>query len=75
MFAAGPVAISLIVDGQPAGRAILDNVEGRFTQPFALPTRTVGKPLIEIQIAVNHTFPENAGGRPLSLAFGVIEIR
>jgi hypothetical protein len=75
MCAAGPVLLSLTVDGQPSSQVTLDKVEGRFTQSFALSASTIGKPFIEVQLQVSRTFEESVGGRTLSLAFGVFEIR
>jgi len=48
MFAAGPVVLSVGIDGQPAGQAVLENVVGKFTQVFALPGSAIGKASVEI---------------------------
>jgi len=67
-----PLNFTIRIDGQAVGTAPLGKNDASFVREFPLPPHCVGKPSIQIELEVNHTFPSD---RELGLAFGHFEIR
>jgi len=72
---AGPLRVTVAVDGTPAGRAELTKGGAAFDLAFPLPAASVGKPKMEVSIEVNRTFVVPSDGRELGLVFGTISVR
>jgi len=68
---AGPLHISVAVDGIPLQGTEIGNPENSFRRLFAVPPSLAGKPSVEIAIAVDRVLHET-GGRELGLVFGTI---
>jgi hypothetical protein len=68
------VAITVAVDGMPLGFMQIDNSESSFHRLFNLPPSLIGKPAVEVEIAVDRVIHE-PGGRELGLTFGTIAIQ
>lgn len=71
---AGPLHLSVTVDGLPLKNAEIDNPETDFERLFDLPAVLIGKPSMEVEIAVDRAVPD-AQGRELGLIFGTIAVR
>jgi hypothetical protein len=71
----GPVALSLYVDGAPFSNVEVSEPDARFDFSFPLPDALVGRPSVEVGLAVDRTFSPGGDPRQLGLAFGVISIR
>ena len=72
---AGPLTISLSVDGVPAGSAQLTKPDSPFDLTFPLPAQAAGKPRVEVTVEVGRTFLIPGDQRSLGVAFGVFAIR
>ena len=71
---AGPLTVSVTVNGTPLAPAILAS-GGDFALVFPLPDSLVGQSAIEIVVEVGRTFRAGADIRDLGLAFGEFEVR
>ncbi len=70
---AGPLHLSVSVDGIPLKNAQIDNPETDFRRLFDMPSSLTGKPAVEVAIGVDRVI-HDAGGRELGLVFGTIAI-
>lgn len=70
---AGPLTVTVTVNGSTLPSAIIRN--SSFDLDLPLPPELVGKPEVQIGLAVSRTFRPPGEGRELGLAFGTIEIR
>jgi hypothetical protein len=71
LLEAGPLHISVAVDGIPLRGAEIGNPENAFRRLFDVPSSLTGKQSVEISIAVDRVL-HDAGGRELGLVFGTI---
>lgn len=71
---AGPLHLSVSVDGIPLKNAQIDNPETDFQRLFDIPRSLAGRPVVEVAITVDKVF-HDAGGRELGLVFGTVAIR
>ncbi|MGA7833980.1 MAG: hypothetical protein WCA31_02115, partial [Acidimicrobiales bacterium] len=70
---AGPLAVSVAVDGLPLAPAQVSTTDWELMLP--LPDAVVGKPEMQVAIAVDRTAKPAADPRELGLAFGEIAVR
>jgi hypothetical protein len=68
---AGPLRVSVAVDGIPLQGTEIGNPENTFRRLFDVPPTLAGKQSVEITIAVNRVLHES-DGRELGLVFGTI---
>jgi hypothetical protein len=68
---AGPLHVSVSVDGIPLPGTEIGSPESDFRRLFDVPPSLVGKQSVEISIAVDRVLHED-GGRELGLIFGAI---
>jgi hypothetical protein len=68
---AGPLHVSVAVDGIPLQGTEIGDSENTFRRLFDVPPSLAGKPSVEITIAVDRVLHE-ASGRELGLVFGTI---
>jgi len=73
--AAGPVALSIAVNGVPLSTVEISDGDAKFDFSFALPATLVGTRLMEVRLSVNRTFNSPNDPRNLGLAFGVLAVR
>ena len=72
---AGPLAVTVSIDGVALPAATIRPGENSFELAYALPEAATGRPVIEVAVEVARTFHTAADQRDLGLAFGVFEIR
>jgi hypothetical protein len=72
---AGPLKLSLSVDGVPVGSSLLTKPDSAFELSFPLPAQAAGKPSVEVTVEVSRAFSFAGDNRELGLAFGVFAIR
>jgi hypothetical protein len=70
-LSAGPLHLSVTVDGIPLQGTQIAKPESRFRRIFPVPPSLVGRNAVEISISVDRTFRDSAG-RDLGLVFGTI---
>ena len=68
---AGPVHLSVSVDGIPLEGAQIGEAELHFRRLFVVPSSLVGRSNVEVAISVDRVLHEQ-GGRELGLVFGTI---
>ncbi|MCU1261319.1 MAG: hypothetical protein JWO80_4204 [Bryobacterales bacterium] len=71
----GPLKLRVSVDGEELAEAKFIKPEEEFLRSFSLPPDLVGKEHVDVTLEVSRTFQAVPGGRPLGLAFGVLEIQ
>ena len=74
-LAKGPLAMTVTVDGTRLAPVDFTKGDVETTFPFRLPTETIGKSEIEINVEVSRTVRVGADTRDLGLAFGRFEIK
>jgi hypothetical protein len=72
---AGPLTVTVSIDGVPLPPAAIKPGEGAFDLGFALPESVVGKKELTVTVEVPRTFRPPADQRDLGLVFGVFEVR
>jgi len=72
---AGPLEVTVAIDGVALRAATIRPGENSFELAYALPEAAIGLPVIEVAVEVARTFHTAADQRDLGLAFGVFEIR
>jgi hypothetical protein len=70
---AGPLHLSVSVDGIPLEGAQIENTESSFRRLFVMPPSLIGRDSVEIAISVDRTL-RGPDGRELGLLFGAIAI-
>ncbi len=73
-LADGPLKLHVAADGLPLPDATLRE-SGKFRVRLKLPPELVGRPSVELTVAVDRTFRATGDKRDLGLIFGVFEIR
>jgi hypothetical protein len=68
---AGPLHLSVTVDGIPLASAEIGNPELHFRRLFVMPPSLAGRDSVEVAISVDRVFHEE-GGRELGLVFGTV---
>jgi hypothetical protein len=68
---AGPLHLSVSVDGIPLEGAQIGEAESHFRRLFVVPSSLVGRSNLEVAVSVDRVFYER-GGRELGLVFGTI---
>jgi hypothetical protein len=74
-LSAGPLTVTVTVDGMKLPDAIIHPGEASFDLELPLPAELAGKPEVHIALEVSRTIRPPGDGRELGLAFGTIEIR
>jgi hypothetical protein len=72
---AGPLEVTVIVEGVTLPVAKIRPGENAFELSFALPDSVVGKPEMQIAVQVSRVMRPAADPRELGLVFGVFEVR
>jgi len=73
LLQSGPLEMTVGADGAPLSTVRITRGDAAFHFDFALPSRLLGRPGMEIEVRVNRT--ARAGDRELGLVFGVFEVR
>jgi hypothetical protein len=68
---AGPLHLSVSVDGIPLTGTQIGNPESHFRRLFVVPPSLVGRDSVEVAISVDRVFREQ-GGRELGVVFGTV---
>jgi hypothetical protein len=71
----GPLKVHFSINGKEVSGEDFLKPEVPFVRIVSVPSELVGKPSMEVEIAVDRTFQGGVGARPLGLAFGVFEVR
>lgn len=71
----GPLEVAFRADGIPLGTSTLTKPDQLFTVTFPLPSQLVGRPMVELEIEVNHTLEVPGENRPLGLVFTTFTIK
>ena len=72
---AGPILVTVTVEGSTLAPAGIHPRNNSFDLSFPLPDSVVGKNEMEVVVEVNRTFRTPRDNRELGLAFGVFEVR
>jgi hypothetical protein len=72
---AGPVLVTVTVDGSTRATAGLHPRNNSFELSFPLPDSAIGKSEMQVVVEVNRTFRKPPDNRDLGLAFGVFEVK
>jgi hypothetical protein len=72
---AGPVLLSVSVDGNALTPAKIDSHNLTFDLRLPLPAAVLGKPLVRVELAVDRPLVIPGDGRELGPAFGTFEVR
>jgi len=75
LCAAGPVRLAISVEGVALPQATIPQGETSFQLDLPLPPQAFGKPAIELRLEADRTVTTPTDNRPVSLAFGVFEVR
>ena len=75
LLRAGPVTVSVTVDGVALPAAVLHPGEEEFELSFPLPDAAPNKPEMKVTIEASKTFRAPGDPRELSLHFGTFEVR
>ena len=75
IVAAGPVTMTIAVNGREIGKAVVKTPDARFAFDFALPPEFVGKELVQIAIEVDKVLRMAGDERELGMIFGTFAIR
>ena len=75
LLRAGPILVTVTVDGSTLATAGIHPRNNTFDLSFPLPGSVVGKDEIVVAVEVNRTFRKPPDNRDLGLAFGVFEVR
>ena len=72
---AGPLPVTVSIDGVRLPVATINPGESAFELVFPIPASAAGKPELKIAVQVGRTFRPASDQRDLGLAFGVFEVR
>jgi hypothetical protein len=72
--AAGPIEMAITAEGELLGVARITRGDDRFAFDFSLPAKLIGRPSIEVGIALNRTTKIPGDERDNGLVFGVFEL-
>ncbi len=71
----GPLEVSFKADGVPLGKSRLTAPDQLFTLEFPWPPQLLGRPVVELEIEVNHTLEVPGENHPLGLVFTTFTIK
>ncbi len=72
---AGPLSVTVTVEGAPLPATAIRPGENAFELAFALPDSVVGKPEMHVTVEVDRVIRPASDPRDLGLVFGVFEVR
>ncbi|HLK64874.1 MAG TPA: hypothetical protein VKU19_15630 [Bryobacteraceae bacterium] len=72
---AGPVLVTVNIDGTNSPPAQIHPTDGAFELSIPLPTAVIGKPEMRVEIEINRTMRLPPDTRELGLAFGAFEVK
>lgn len=73
-LAPGPLKMTVTISGLPVSSFQITHA-GEFTQPIALPAPLLGKPDMQVALALDRTFSPPHDPRALGVAFGTFSLR